>query len=79
MTIQEDIKKEFARALRKDQTKSEDIVWEALRDRRFMSLKFRRQHVIKGYVVDFYCRSYKLVIEIDGKIHDSQKDYDEFR
>jgi len=50
-----------------------------LRNRKYRNLKFRRQHVIDGFVVDFYCHELSLVIEIDGKIHDKQKDYDKLR
>ena len=75
----EEIKKNFARALRKHPTKTEEIVWEILRNRKFLDLKFRRQHVIKGYVVDFFCKELNLAIEIDGKIHEKQKFYDEVR
>ena len=72
-------KKKFARTLRKQQTPSEQKVWELLKDRRLLGLKFRRQHVIEGFVVDFYCMEYKLAIEIDGPIHLKQKHYDELR
>ena len=44
-------------------------MWELLRDRRFMNLKFRRQHQIGDYVADFFCNDHKLVIELDGKGH----------
>ncbi len=44
-----------------------------------MNLKFRRQHVIEGFVVDFYCHDLRLAIEIDGKVHDRQREYDEIR
>lgn len=73
------IKKFFARALRKNPTKTEDIVWQSLRNRNFLNLKFRRQHVIKGYIVDFFCKELNLAIEIDGKIHEKQKTYDAHR
>ena len=73
------IKKLFARTLRKDQTLEEEIVWDLLRNRKFMNLKFRRQHDIEGFIVDFYCHELKLAVEIDGGIHDKQKDYDELR
>ena len=72
-------KKVFARTLRKEQTPEEKIVWEVLRNRRFCNLKFRRQHDIEGFIVDFYCHELRLAIEIDGKIHDNQVDYDELR
>lgn len=44
-----------------------------------MNLKFRRQHVIEGFVVDFYCHELRLAIEVDGGVHNRQKDYDELR
>jgi len=74
-----EIKKVFARRLRKEQTKAEKIVWELLRNRKFKKYKFRRQHVIEGFVLDFYCHELKLGIEIDGGIHLSRKEYDELR
>jgi very-short-patch-repair endonuclease len=73
------IKKVFTRSLRKEQTREEAIVWNLLRNRKFMNLKFRRQHDIEGFIVDFYCHQLRLAVEIDGKIHDKQKDYDELR
>ncbi len=73
------VKKEFARSLRKEATREERKVWNTLRNRQFLNLKFRRQHVIEGFVVDFYCHELRLAIEIDGKIHDKQKEYDEIR
>ncbi len=60
---------ETARELRKRQTPAEDVMWELLRDRQFMSLKFRRQHQIGDYVADFFCDKHKLVIELDGAVH----------
>ena len=74
-----EIKKRFARALRKRETKAEKVVWELIRDRKFMNLKFRRQHVIEGFVLDFYCHELKLGIEIDGSVHLKRKDYDQLR
>ena len=74
-----ELKKRFARQLRKNQTSAEEKVWGYLRDRRLFGLKFRRQHVIEGFVVYFYCLERKLAIEIDGKIHLKQRDYDEAR
>jgi len=58
-----------AEELRKRMTKAEEVLWEALRKKRFMGLKFRRQHPIERFIVDFYCHKYKLVIELDGSIH----------
>jgi type I site-specific restriction-modification system R (restriction) subunit len=59
-----------ARALRRKQTHAEKIVWELLRDRRFGGLKFRRQHQINHYIADFFCAEHRLVIELDGNIHE---------
>jgi len=70
---------DFARRLRKEATETEIIVWDALRNRRFLNLKFRRQHLIEGFVVDFYCYELRLAIEIDGAVHNNQKDYDALR
>jgi very-short-patch-repair endonuclease len=75
------------RDFRKNQTPSENILWQMLRKRKLDGCKFYRQHPIKViydgkvryYIADFYCHEKKLVIEIDGKIHDHQKEYDEYR
>jgi very-short-patch-repair endonuclease len=72
-------KKLFAQELRKDSTPEEKIVWEALRNRKFKDLKFRRQHILQGFVVDFCCHELRLAIEIDGKIHQKQEEYDTLR
>lgn len=58
-----------AEILRKYQTESESILWEELKNKKLGGIKFRRQHPIKRFVIDFYCHSAKLVIEIDGGIH----------
>ncbi len=59
---------EFARMLRKESTEAEDILWQKVRGRR-LGAKFRRQHPIDKYIVDFYSFEKKLVIELDGGIH----------
>jgi len=59
-----------ARELRKNMTDAEMILWEYLRQHP-MGMKFRRQHPLGIYIADFYCHKLKLVIEVDGKIHDS--------
>lgn len=66
------IKLEKAHKMRSEPTKSEHLMWQALRGNRFHGLHFRRQHVVLGYIVDLYCSDLKLVIEIDGTAHDSQ-------
>ncbi len=70
-----------ARELRKRMTPAEKVLWEKLKGKQFNGLKFRRQHPIAKYIVDFYCHSQKLVIELDGSIHDieDQKEYDSGR
>ncbi len=66
------IKIQIAREFRKKPTKSEKLMWQVLRNRQFRNLKFRRQHLIEGYLLDFYCHELRLAIEIDGPIHSKQ-------
>lgn len=68
----------LARDLRQRQTTAEDRLWQCLRDRRLNDLKFRRQHPIAKttYIADFFCYQAKLVIELDGGIHDTQQEQD---
>jgi very-short-patch-repair endonuclease len=73
------IKRELAKQFRKSMTPSEKLIWNKLRDRRLLGYRFRRQQVILGFIVDFYCHELKFVIEIDGQIHKQQKDYDHER
>jgi len=61
----------FGKKLRKDQTEAEKVLWAQLRGRKLKGLKFRRQHPLGNYIADFYCHELKLVIELDGEIHDS--------
>ncbi|HJW28862.1 MAG TPA: endonuclease domain-containing protein [Saprospiraceae bacterium] len=58
-----------AKQLRKNMTEAETILWSALRNRKFHGLKFRRQHPLDNYVVDFYCHQFRLVVEVDGRHH----------
>jgi very-short-patch-repair endonuclease len=58
-----------ARQLRRDPTDAERRMWSALRDRRLAKYKFRRQHPIGPFIVDFACTRYALVVEIDGTQH----------
>ncbi len=60
---------ERARALRNRETKAERILWEKL-SKKQLGVKFRRQHPIATFIVDFYCHSHKLAIELDGTVHD---------
>ncbi len=70
---------ERARELRAKQTPAETTFWELVRNRRFMGLKFRRQHQIGDYIPDFYCQDCKLVVELDGKIHEKLQEKDKKR
>ena len=67
---------EQCRRFRKNPTRSEAILWEALRNRRLVGEKFYRQVIVGPFIVDFLCRKQKLIIEIDGPIHEMQKDRD---
>jgi very-short-patch-repair endonuclease len=60
---------ERARALHRDATDAERLLWSLLRNRQFLGLKFRRQHPLGGYILDFYCHRAKLGIELDGGQH----------
>ncbi len=78
---------QLARELRKKQTDSEKLLWEILRNRQLNGFKFYRQRPIfysyyrrpLFFIADFYCPKAKLVIELDGKIHELSKEYDEQR
>ena len=59
-----------ARALRRDMSLPEVVLWECLRGGRLEGLRFRRQHPIGPYILDFYCAAARLCIEIDGSAHD---------
>ncbi|PTM41260.1 DUF559 domain-containing protein [Bosea sp. 124] len=72
-------RQDFARKLRKQSTKSEDILWSLLRAHRLDGLKFQRQAPLLSYTVDFLCFQHKLVIELDGRQHEAEQDYDAAR
>ncbi|NUM46553.1 MAG: endonuclease domain-containing protein, partial [Anaerolineales bacterium] len=69
------------RELRKNATDAENLLWEFLRGRRLHEAKFRRQHPIDGYILDFYCHDAKLAIELDGGGHadPKQRQHDQAR
>ena len=71
--------KELARALRKNQTDAEKLLWYRLRNRQLAGCKFRRQQIIGPYITDFLCLEPKLIIELDGGQHSEQKEQDEQR
>ena len=69
-------KVERARELRRRMTVEEKILWHHLRGNRLCGVHFRRQQVIDGFIVDFYCHAAGLVVEVDGEIHRKQVAYD---
>jgi len=70
---------ERARQMRKEPTNAEASLWTRLRKQQLGGLKFRRQHIIAHFIVDFYCPKAKFVIEMDGAVHDEQGEYDQER
>lgn len=68
-----------ARQLRQNLTPAEKMVWDALKSRQLNGLKFRSQHPIESFIVDFYCPQHRFVIELDGAVHDQQGEYDAAR
>lgn len=64
-----------AKALRKNQTDAEIALWRLVRNKRLGGLKFRRQHPIPPYIVDFICTEKKLIIELDGGQHAESIDF----
>ena len=71
----------LARQLRLNPTPTERHAWSLLRGRAMLDLKFRRQHVLHGFIVDFYCVAERLVVELEGDVHDAtdQQGYDAAR
>ncbi|OFY61439.1 MAG: hypothetical protein A2V64_12545 [Bacteroidetes bacterium RBG_13_43_22] len=70
---------ETARILRENMTLYEKLLWEKLRLKQIGGVRFRRQHPIDFFIADFYCHEARLVVEIDGEIHDQQIGYDDGR
>ena len=70
---------QHAKSMRNQATDAENLMWRLLRNRALGGAKFRRQHLIGRYIVDFYCDESHLVIELDGSQHLEQQNYDEQR
>lgn len=70
-----------ARELRHKETKAEKLLWKRIRNRQVDGLKFRRQHPIGYYIADFFCFEKRLIIELEGSVHEEneQKEYDTVR
>jgi very-short-patch-repair endonuclease len=64
-----------AKELRSDMTPAEKILWQELRANK-LGVHFRRQQIVAGFIVDFYCHKAELVVEVDGDIHDLQQEED---
>jgi very-short-patch-repair endonuclease len=73
------VKVQRAKELRRQMTQEEKILWQHLRANKLNGLHFRRQQIIDGFIADFYCHAARLVIEVDGEIHQQQAEYDEER
>jgi primosomal protein N' len=71
----------FARQLRQNQTEAENLLWSQIRDRRLLGIKFRRQHPVGNYILDFYSQELSLAIELDGGQHNEESEikYDQKR
>ncbi|NJK64342.1 MAG: endonuclease domain-containing protein, partial [Synechococcaceae cyanobacterium SM2_3_1] len=70
---------EIARQFRKEPTASEAVLWQALRGKKLDGYKFRRQQPIGAFIVDFFCPEAKLIVEVDGLIHETQQERDQER
>jgi very-short-patch-repair endonuclease len=69
------LRRAFARKMRADATKAENLLWQALRNRQLEGLKFKRQVPLDGYILDFVCFEARLIIEVDGGQHsESERD-----
>jgi very-short-patch-repair endonuclease len=71
--------RERAKELRQEATDAERLLWRVLRNRAVNGLKFRRQHPLDGFVIDFFCPEIKLCVELDGGIHDARQEQDAAR
>ena len=60
-------------------TTAEQVLWQALRGRQLGGLRFRSQHPVGPFVLDFYCAAAKLIIEVDGSVHEQQREQDQAR
>ncbi|WP_430934466.1 endonuclease domain-containing protein [Saccharicrinis sp. 156] len=68
--------KQFRRHLRNNSTPAETELWKYLKNKQVNGLRFRRQHPIGNYILDFYCVQIKLAIELDGEVHVYNEEYD---
>ena len=79
--------RQLARRLRNNPTEAEKVLWKKLRNKQFMGYKFLFQHPVfyrnnnrlRFFIADFYCHKLRFIIEVDGGIHEIQKEYDQIR
>ena len=69
----------MAREMRRSLTPSESLLWQSLRRRRLGGFRFRCQHPVGPFVLDFYCPACRLVVEVDGPVHEAEKEQDQAR
>ena len=67
---------ERAKSLRREMTPTEKVLWKEMKTNKLGGLHFRRQQIIDGLIVDFYCHQFALIVEVDGGIHKLQKETD---
>ncbi len=73
------VKVERARELRRHMTRAERLLWSQLRGGQLGGVRWRRQQIIDGFIVDFYCHAASLIVELDGAVHRNQREYDAAR
>lgn len=69
----------LAKKMRRNMTLAERCFWNAVRANKIPGMHFHRQQVIDGFIADFYCADHRLVVEIDGGIHESRQEHDRLR
>jgi very-short-patch-repair endonuclease len=67
---------EGAKELRREMTPAEQILWKQVKANKLHGLHFRRQQIVHGYFADFNCHQHQLIVEVDGPVHDLQREYD---
>ena len=73
------VKVERARDLRRTMTRAERLLWARLRGSQLDGVRWRRQQIIDGFIVDFYCHAARPIVELDGAVHRDQQEYDSAR
>ena len=71
--------KPHARRMRKNPTHAENLLWNEIKNKKLNGIKFRRQHAVEYFIVDFYTRDFNLIIEVDGDVHNEKEEEDKSR